>query len=188
MRILIGLLSLLYVFSCHAGESIRSAKSNDKNSPVDGEPEHRFVTKHIWDAKVDIGSVLELGASKYGTRRTIPILGGTFTGPHINGTVIPGGADWQVTRADGDTELHARYLLKTNDGVLIQVINRALIHSPVTDEKNVAPYIRSVLELEAPSDSKYAYLNHAIFLGTLEIPQLKPGENPYVIIGVHQLL
>ncbi len=187
MRILIGLVSLCCIFSCYASDSTKPVKSN-KVSMVDGTPENRFVTKHIWDAKVEIGSVLELGASKYGTRRTIPILGGTFAGPNISGTVIPGGADWQVTRADGDTELHARYLLKTNDGVLIQVINRALIHSPVSDTKNTPPYIRSVLELEAPSDSKYAYLNHAIFLGTLEIPQLNPDEKPYVIIGVHQLL
>jgi hypothetical protein len=186
MKTLIALLWLLCIFSCQASEALKPAKS--KTVPIDGAPENRFVTKHIWDAKVDIGEVLELGASKYGTRRTIPISGGTFNGPNISGTVLPGGADWQVTRADGDTELNARYLLKTNDGVLIHIINRALIHTPVVDGKAGEPYIRSVLELEAPVNSRYDYLNHAIFLGTLEIPQLKPGENPYVIIGVHQLL
>lgn len=148
--------------------------------------EQIFTTKHIWDAKVLIGEGVELGKTKYGTRRMIPITGGTFKGVDIEGSVLAGGADFQVTRADGDTEFTARYMLKTNDGVLIQVINRALF-SPSADKKS-APYMRSVLELEAPSDSRYAYLNHAIFLGTLDVPQLKAGETPYVIIGVHQLL
>lgn len=148
--------------------------------------EQLFTTKHIWDARVLIGEGVELGKTKYGTRRMIPITGGTFKGADIEGTVLPTGADFQVTRADGDTEFNARYMLKTNDGVLIQVINRAL-YSPPADKKG-APYMRSVLELEAPSESRYAYLNHAIFLGTLEVPPLKEGEKPYVVIGVHQLL
>lgn len=160
-------------------------KSADiKNSVAD--KEHIFSTKHIWDAKVLIAEGVELGKTKYGTRRMIPITGGTFKGADIEGTVLQGGADFQVTRADGDTEFTARYMLKTNDGILIQVINRAL-YSPSTDKKG-APYMRSVLELEAPSDSRYAYLNHAIFLGTLDVPKLKEGEQPYVVIGVHQLL
>mgnify|MGYP003441984459 FL=1 len=153
---------------------------------VTAKKEQVFSTKHIWDAKVLIGEGVELGKTKYGTRRMIPITGGTFKGVDIEGTVLPGGADFQVTRADGDTEFTARYMLKTNDGVLLQVINRALFHPPA-DAKGV-PYMRSVLELEAPSDSRYAYLNHAIFLGTLDVPPLKEGEKPYVIIGVHQLL
>jgi hypothetical protein len=163
------------------------------NTPVDvkdttAKKEQIFTTKHLWDAKVLIGESVELGKTKYGTRRMISIIGGTFKGADIEGTVLPVGADFQVTRADGDTEFSARYMLKTNDGVLIQVINRALFHPPEAGDKNAAPYMRSVLELEAPSDSHYAYLNHAIFLGTLEVPPLKTGEKPCVIIGVHQLL
>jgi len=176
-------------WGAHAAAVIADANSAQ---PVATKPvvqeEHLFATKHTWDAKVFIGEALVLGKSKYGTRRTIPILGGTFKGLDIEGTVLPGGADWQVTREDGDTELNARYMLKTNDGVVIQVINRALIHVPVVDGKKGQAYIRSVLDLEAPEESRYAYLNHAIFLGTLEIPTLSAGEKPYVIIGVHQLL
>lgn len=152
-----------------------------------------FTARHVWDAKVEIGEVTELGASKYGTRRMIPITGGSFSGPNIKGTVLPGGADFQVTRADGDTEFEARYMLKTHDGLAIQVTNRVLFHPAMEAVSGEAisgaqPYLRSVIELEAPSNSPYAYLNHAFFLGTLEVPQVKPGETPYVIIGVYQLL
>lgn len=146
-----------------------------------------FKTEHIWDAKVKIANMINVGKSKRGTRRVIPITGGTFTGSKIKGEVLPGGEDWQLVRPDGDTELYARYLLKTDDGFVIQVINRALIHVSKENESNPF-YVRSVLDLEAPSDSPYDYLNHAIHIGTLEIPQLKEGEEPYVIIGVYKLL
>lgn len=143
-----------------------------------------FKTEHVWDAKVKIANTITIGESKRGTRRVIPITGGTFEGAKIKGDVLPGGEDWQLVRPDGDTELYARYLLKTDDGVVIQIINRALIHSPSGGET----YIRSVIDLEAPTDSPYDYLNHAIFLGTLTIPTLKPNEDPYVIIGVYKVL
>lgn len=146
-----------------------------------------FKTEHMWDAKVTIADGILLGKSKHGWRRIVPITGGTFEGPNIRGEVVPGGEDWQLTRPDGDTELYARYLLKTHDGHLIQVINRVLMHfSP--ESENGSSYIRSVIDLEAPIDSPYEYLNHAIFLGTLTQPRLKPGEEQYVVIGVYKVL
>lgn len=147
-----------------------------------------FSAKHLWDARVEIGDVAELGASKYGARRMIPITGGTFSGARISGTVLSGGADFQLTRADGDTEFLARYMVKTQDGFIIQVTNRALSHSENNGQQGSKNYFRSVIDLEAPVDSPYAYLNHAIYLGTLDVPQWKPGEKPYVIIGVYELL
>jgi hypothetical protein len=146
-----------------------------------------FKTEHIWDAKVTIAETIILGESKHGIRRIVPITGGTFEGPNIRGEVVPGGEDWQLIRPDGDVELYARYLLKTHDGYLIQVINRVLIHVQ-RDAEKVDLYTRSVIDLEAPNGSPYEYLNHAIFLGTLTQPKLKAGEKPYVIIGVYKLM
>ncbi len=88
-------------------------------------------------------------------------------------------------RPDGDTELYARYLLKTNDGYIFQIINQALIH---TDNSVNSFYCKSVLDIEVPNNSPYNYLNHAIFLGTLTMPDLKPGDEPYVIIRMYKLL
>ena len=144
-----------------------------------------FKTEFMWDAKVKIANMIDLGESKRGVRRVIPIIGGTFSGPKIKGEVLSGGEDCQLVRPDGDTELNARYLLKTDDGYVIQVVNKALIH---TDAKSKAFYCKSVLDLEAPKSSPYDYLNHAIFIGTLKMPDLKPGEEPYVVIGVYKLL
>lgn len=144
-----------------------------------------FKTEFIWEAKVKIANMINVGESKRGVVRVIPITGGTFAGPKIKGEVLPGGEDIQLVRPDGDTELNARYLLKTDDGYVIQVTNKALIH---TDSKTKAFYCKSVLDLEAPKNSPYDYLNHAIFIGTLKMPELKAGEEPYVIIGVYKLL
>ena len=44
--------------------------------------------------------------------------------------MLPGGADWQVIRADGVADLDARYTLETADGALIYVRNRGLRHGP----------------------------------------------------------
>lgn len=146
-----------------------------------------FKTELMWKANVKIGTMINVGESKRGTRRVIPITGGTFSGPKIKGEVLPGGEDWQLVRPDGDTELYARYLMKTDDGTVLQILNKALMHAPAPGEGG-GFYVKSVIDIEAPIESPYDYLNHAIFLGTLEMPQLKPNEAPYVIIGVYKVL
>jgi len=160
------------------------SSASETDTPVQGSDTKMLHAIHVFDANVTIGSLLNFGKSKYGERRIIPITGGTFKGPDIEGEVVPGGADWQLTRPDGDVELYARYTLKTNDGALIQVQNRVLFHIP-NDGK--PPYSRSVIDFEAPSDSKHAWLNHAIFLGTLTMPQPMPQDKPYVIISVYKV-
>ena len=63
---------------------------------------------------------LQLGNTGMGVRRIIGVTGGTVTGPKLNGIVLPGGADWQIVRADGVTEISARYTLQADDGALIE--------------------------------------------------------------------
>ncbi len=48
-------------------------------------------------------------------RRCIPITGGRVTGRY-QGTVLPGGADWQKIAADGTIEIDARYVLALDEG------------------------------------------------------------------------
>jgi hypothetical protein len=179
--------NIVLIFSIFAMSMLYSPGLTAQNTTAanDGNLYKDFKTEFMWDAKVKITGMINVGESKRGVRRVIPITGGTFSGPKIKGEVLPGGEDWQLVRPDGDTELYARYLLKTDDGHVIQVINNALIH---TDAKTKAFYCKSVLDLEAPQNSPYDYLNHAIFIGTLNMPALKQGEEPYVIIGVYKLL
>ena len=184
-----ALTKLLFIvlFLCAGGLFYPDAQAQSPDSTsMDGLFRY-FKTEHMWDAKVKIGGTIGLGESKRGTRNIIPITGGTFQGSKIKGEVLPGGADLQDVRPDGDVEQYARNLFRTDSGQIIQVINQALIQNSPDRGKN-GPYIKSVVDLEAPANSPYSHLNHAIFLGTLTIPQLKPGEEPYVIIGVYKVL
>jgi hypothetical protein len=54
-----------------------------------------------------------------------PIVGGTVHGPRLSGTVTGVGADWAVTRGTV-TEVEARYLVRADDGTLIDVVNRGV--------------------------------------------------------------
>jgi len=178
---------MILIFNILAVSFLYSQKLSAQNINVrdNGGIYKDFKTELMWEAKVKIANMISVGESKRGVRRVIPITGGTFIGSKIKGEVLSGGEDCQLVRPDGDTELNARYLLKTDDGYVIQVTNNALIH---TDSKTNAFYCKSVIDLEAPKKSPYEYLNHAIFIGTLTMPQLKPGEEPYVVIGVYKLL
>ena len=72
--------------------------------------------------------VLETSAMQVlGDRRIVPIIGGEFSGPDLNGTILPGGADWIRQRPDGVSELDVRMTLKTDGGALIYLTYAGLI-------------------------------------------------------------
>ena len=85
---------------------------------------------HVFTAFVDVGAPLVLGAIAHGRRRIVPILGGSVEGPRLTAEILPGGADWQVIRADGTAEVVARYTLRATDGGLISVVNKGLRRGP----------------------------------------------------------
>jgi hypothetical protein len=89
--------------------------------------------------------------------------GGNFEGPALRGEVLPGGADWNLTRPDGVAEVWARYTLRTDDGVLIGVTNAGLI-VPQPDGRS---YARTAPQFEVAGE-RYAWLRLGIFAGTLE--------------------
>ncbi len=85
---------------------------------------------HVFTAHVDIGAPLDVGPVGQGRRRIVPITGGSVTGPRLTATILPGGADWQIIRADGTAEVVARYTLRAEDGTLISVVNKGLRRGP----------------------------------------------------------
>src|SRR6185437_2471156 len=84
----------------------------------------------VFEIQVDVtpGKLLELGATARGVKKIVPILGGQFEGSGIKGSIMPGGYDWQLIRHDGVAEVDARYVLKTDDDVLITITNKGLRH------------------------------------------------------------
>jgi hypothetical protein len=69
----------------------------------------------IADLTVFVATPIEAGQvtglNSRGRRRIIPITGGTVRGT-INGSVLPGGADFQIVVSDTCADLDARYLLQ----------------------------------------------------------------------------
>lgn len=98
----------------------------DKIPRVSVEPTLNF----LYTSSIQIDAPLMVGQSPKGERRIINITGGEFEGPRMSGKVLPGGADWQVIRRDGITEVVAQYTLKTHDGALIYIYNQGLRHGP----------------------------------------------------------
>jgi hypothetical protein len=124
---------------------------------------------------VDVAEVMDIGPTVRGHRRIVPILGGTFEGPRVKGTVLPG-ADWQIIRPDGVLELEAKYALKTDDGALISIVNRCIRRaSPETMAKlnagqpvdPVEVYFRTTPTFET-AHPDYQWLMSSVFLGTGE--------------------
>lgn len=104
----------------------------------------------VFTENVTLGSSLSVGASKRGSRNIIPITGGTVSG-RFNGTVIPGGADYQLL--GGNTVLDARYTLKSNEGEYVLV-------------RNCGPFGAMVPQFEARKDGPYAFLNENKYLSS----------------------
>jgi hypothetical protein len=78
----------------------------------------------------DVGEVVSLGNATHGERRYVPLGGGIVTGAEFMGEVVPGGVDWQVRRDDGALEIEAHYVLRANDGGLVEVRSVGLRHGP----------------------------------------------------------
>lgn len=122
-------------------------------------------TEFVLQLKVTLGDAFSCGETQHGRRTVIPITGGTFEGPNIKGTIISGGADYQLANtAINRTELEAIYCIKTDDGVYIHVRNRGIICSGTDAEGKPTFYFRAAPQFEAPADSKYAWLNNSLFL------------------------
>lgn len=128
-------------------------------------PSSPLEMEFVMQLHVTLGQVYSVGETPHGRRTVIPITGGTFEGPDIKGTVLNGGADYQLASPDGSrTEIEAIYSIKTDDGVYIHVRNCGIIRSDKDANGNPSFYFRCAPKFEAPADSKYAWLNNSIYL------------------------
>jgi hypothetical protein len=74
--------------------------------------------------------VSNLGDTPYGSRRVGWFGVGSFEGPKLKGTVLPGGACWMLMRRDDVLEIDARITLETDDKQQIYMTWKAFRHGP----------------------------------------------------------
>ena len=125
------------------------------------------------DLTVEVGAPIEVGAVGHGTRRVIPILGGTCVGRAWSARVLAGGADFQMIVNARMARLEARYVLELDGGDRIYVKNDAvrtaapdvmakLVRGERVDADSV--YFRCVPTFETGSAS-LAWIMERVFLG-----------------------
>jgi hypothetical protein len=90
-------------------------------------PEPRLT--RVYRLEASLGEPQDLGDVTQGRRRIVPLTGGTFSGPELNGKLLPGAsADWQIVLADGTALGDIRYTLQTDGGDLLYVQSRSIRH------------------------------------------------------------
>jgi hypothetical protein len=127
----------------------------------------------IFSIHADVADVRLFGQTPYGERRVVDIVGGRVEGPRLQGRILPG-ADWQIVRPDGVTDLKARYGIETDDGARILVRSDGLRHGPpeiiaaLARGEPVDPsryYFRTVMRFET-AEPTLAWLNRILALGS----------------------
>lgn len=110
------------------------------------------------------------------TRGFVSVIGGTITGPCLNGRIVPqSGGDWPRLWPSGLVEFEAHYILEAEDGTPIYIHNRGIAWAdPDTVAKlergepvDAAPYCRVTPRFEAPA-GPHQWLCHTLFVGTGE--------------------
>ena len=147
-------------------------------------------TKYVFSLAIEIGTPIVAGDFGQGVRRIIPILGGEVRGEGMRGQIFPCGADFQIIRPNGFTELEAKYAFELDDGAIVYIENIGIRFGPkplldrIAKGEIVDPaqiYFRSVPKFETGA-AKYRWLMENLFVG---VGARHPDR---VEIDVHQVL
>jgi hypothetical protein len=121
-----------------------------------------------------------LGVTPQGDRKIVPVLGGSLIGQRLEARLLPFGADWALTRADGVLMLDVRLTAETKDGALIHVTYTGMRHGTpevlarlsrgeAVDPSEMYFRIAPRFETSAPG---YLWLNRLLAVGIGErLPQ-----------------
>jgi hypothetical protein len=129
---------------------------------------------HLADFIVLVGEPTSVGETGVGVRRVVPINGGSVQGERLRGRILPGGADFQILRPHGLTDIHARYLMETEDGELIYIENSGIrtgspeVIARLSRGESVDPsqvYFRTTPRFETASE-KWRCLQRSIFIAS----------------------
>jgi len=134
-------------------------------------PEPRLT--RVYRLEATLAQPLDLGNVAQGRRRIVPQTGGTFTGPELNGKLLPGAsADWQIVLPDGTAFGDIRYTLQTDAGELLYVQSRGVRHGSAEvlarlargEDVDASEYtFRTATQIETAAP-RLDWLNRGIFI------------------------
>ena len=117
------------------------------------------VLTQVYRLKAVPGAPLDYGNVPAGHRWVVPLVGGTFTGPELNGNLMPGGsASWQIVLPDGTARAEIRYTLQTDRGALVYV------RSSGVGQRNVDEHLFHAATRIETAASYLDWLNKGVFL------------------------
>ena len=118
-----------------------------------------IAVEHLFKMTAEIAPRAFLQNGPQGTRAIVPVLGGTFEGPKLRGTIEPPAGDWVTVRADGSYKLDVRLTLRTDDGALI-----LMTYTGIGIPTEGGSSIRNAPLFET-GDPRYAWLNRVQAVG-----------------------
>jgi Protein of unknown function (DUF3237) len=110
-----------------------------------------------FDVTARLGPLEDHGTTRAGHRRVVPITGGLVSGL-VDAEILAGGADWQIVRPDGSTEIDTRYSARTPAG--------EYVHFRTSGVRSGPPEILDALLRGEPVDPSEYYFRVAVYLET----------------------
>jgi uncharacterized protein DUF3237 len=132
--------------------------------------------KPVFKATLQLGEIHDVGATQYGHRRVLDVRSGTLTGDRVQGTVLGGAEDLELTLSNGSVEFEQLYTVRMNDDSLIFLRGCGVAAPGDTT-------IRLVPDFEAANSSAYAWLNSGRYAGTRTVDPVTGT----VAIGVYDV-
>lgn len=128
--------------------------------------------RHLFDVTATVGASVDLRDPNGIGRLIVPVLGGTFSGERLRGTVLPIGADW-LTMGREFNRIDVRVSLRTDDGADILMTYQGVhnvgkdVRARLAAGEQVDPssyYFRTAPLFET-SDPRYRWLTGILSVG-----------------------
>jgi hypothetical protein len=137
------------------------------------------VLTQVYRLKAVAGLPLDVGDVLAGHRQVVPLAAGTFTGPELNGNLLPGGsATWQLVSRDGTVSADVRYTLQTDRGALLYVRSSAVGRAEDLDAGDPLIHAATRIETAAP---ELDWLNKAVFVTVVGRTAVNVLHETYVV-------
>jgi len=148
-----------------------------------------YQIEHLFTYRLQLAPPQVIGPVPGDVRIDFPVIGGEITGPRLQGSVKPGGADFGTLRTDGVFLVDVRGALESHDGALIEITYTGVMdlgpdgyekflkgEAPATAAVRAAPRFRT-------AHPAYAWMNR---LQCISIGTATPA-TPEVVFDVYAL-
>lgn len=126
---------------------------------------------------LDISAEHEVGNTPYGYRRLLDVSGGTITGDQLQGSVMTGGLEYELTLSNGVMEYQSINILETSDG------SRVFVRSCGVAASEDSP-ARIIPDFEATTSGSNAFLNTGTWVATRTVANGMMTLEVYDVSGV----